>query len=181
MLGVILLLLGLLVHKRLRNAGIHYAYALAVSVLAFGLVFSPLLSGSAGRPDCGGMDVIRANEDLGRYLRENIPAGSMVYWDGGLSVAPLLYAAEVRMFLPQINDGYAHRIGGDADQLLKYGFWNDTLAAQWLQEADFVVVEGWRYAGMKESLPAPAYDEFARSPVQSSCLEGSGLRLFRRK
>ena len=180
-LGVALLFLALLVYRRLRNANVNYAYVLAVSVLGFGLIFSPLLSGSAGRPDCPGMDVIGANEELGRYLKDNIPAGSRVYWNGGLSVAPLLYVPGARMYLPQINDGYAHRTGGNADQLLKYGFWNDTLAAQWLQDADFVVVEGWRYAGMKDSLTASTYDELARSPVQSSCLEGSGLRLFRRK
>jgi hypothetical protein len=127
------------------------------------------------------MDVIHANEQAGGYLAENIPAGSTVFWNGGLSVAPLLYAPGARIYLPQINDGYAHRVGGDPDQLLKFGFWNDELSAQWMREADFVVVEGWRYTDMKEALPASAFDEFPRSPVQTSCLNGSGLRLFRRK
>ncbi|HEY6072115.1 MAG TPA: hypothetical protein VIV15_01700, partial [Anaerolineales bacterium] len=133
------------------------------------------------RLDCPGMDVIRANEQVGGYLAQHIAPGKMAYWNGGLSVAPLLYAPQVRIYLPQINDGYAFLHGGDTQELLKYGFWNDDLNSRWQAEADYIIVEGWRYAGMKESLPASAFDEFPRSPTQTSCLEGSGLRLFQRK
>ncbi|MGE5249162.1 MAG: hypothetical protein ACM3QS_03015, partial [Bacteroidota bacterium] len=179
--GLVLLLAALWIYKAWRGDRGNYAHVLALTVLAFGLIFAPVLAGSAGRPDCPGMDVIRANEQVGAYVAENIPPGSRVFWNGGLSVAPLLYAPGVHIYLPQINDGYAHRLGGDADQLLKYGFWNDELSAQWMKEADFVVVEGWRYADMKEALPASSFDELPRSPVQTSCIKGSGLRIFRRK
>ena len=180
MIGLFLLLASFII-KRWKFPRLNYGYTLAVSVLICGLLVSPLLSGSAGRADCPAMDVISANEQLGAYLAQNIPAGSRVYWNGGLSVAPLLSAPGLRIYLPQINDGYAYVVGGDSQELLKYGFWNDALSAQWLQEADYVVVEGWRYADMKAALPPAAYDELPRSPTQASCLDGSGLRIFQRK
>jgi 4-amino-4-deoxy-L-arabinose transferase-like glycosyltransferase len=179
-MALLFLLLVFAIRRFLKRRGVSYAYALTASVLAAGLLFAPLLAGSAGRLDCPGTDVIRANEEVGKYLAEHIGSGT-AYWQGGLSVAPLLYAPGVQIYLPQINDGYAHRIGGDPDQLLRAGFWNDELAAQWLREADYVIVEGWRYAKMKASLPAATFDELPRSPAQTSCVEGSSLRLFRRK
>ncbi len=127
------------------------------------------------------MDVIAANEQVGRHLAEVIPPGSQVYWNGGLSVAPLLYAPQVRIYLPQINDGYAYRVGGDSQELLKYGLWNDILAAQWKQEADYVIVEAWRYPKMKPDLPESTFVELPRFRVQTSCIEGSDLRIFQRK
>jgi 4-amino-4-deoxy-L-arabinose transferase-like glycosyltransferase len=180
LVGLFFLLSSFIV-KRWKFPRQNYGYTLAVSVLICGLLVSPLLSGSAGRADCPAMDVVAANEQLGAYLAKNIPAGSQIYWNGGLSVAPLLYAPDIQIYLPQINDGYAYTVGGDAQALLKYGFWNDALSAQWLREADYVVVEGWRYADMKAALPPSTYDELPRSPTQASCLDGSGLRIFQRK
>ena len=179
-IGIVFLLLSFAMHRAFRPGGFNYAYALSASALALALLFGPLLAGEAGRPDCPGMNVIAANEQVGAYLDENIGSGT-AFWNGGLSVAPLLYAPGVRIYPPQINDGYSFRVGGEADTLLRQGFWNDELSARWLGEADYVIVEGWRYAAMKASLPAPAFDELPRSPVQTSCLDGSGLRLFRKK
>jgi 4-amino-4-deoxy-L-arabinose transferase-like glycosyltransferase len=181
-LGIALALFVHWLFKKLKPSSYNYGYFLAISVLVFGLLFSPLLAGSAGRRDCPkGTDVIAANEQVGAYLAENIPAGSQVFWNGGLSVTPLLYAPDIKIYAPQINDGYSFRVGGDSQELLKYGFWTEELKTRWLQEADFVIVEGWRYTGMKELLPASEFDELPRSPVQTSCADGSGLRIFRRK
>jgi 4-amino-4-deoxy-L-arabinose transferase-like glycosyltransferase len=177
-----LALLGLVfIVRRWKFPQLNGGYFLASSLLVLALFLAPFLAGSAAQPDCASLDVIAANEQVGAYLAQNIPAGSQVYWNGGLSVAPLLYASGIHIYPAQINDGYAFYVGGDSQELLKYGFWNDELAAQWLREADYVVVEGWRYANMKDALPPSAYDELPRSPSQTSCLDGSGLRIFKRK
>lgn len=180
LMGALFLLSSFLV-QRWKFPRLNYGYLLAVTVIILGLILSPFLSGSAGRPDCADVDTIAANEQVGRHLAEVIPPGSRVYWNGGLSVAPLLYAPHIEIYLPQINDGYAYRIGGDAQDLLKYGLWNDVLAAQWKQEADYIVVESWRYPKMKDDLPESVFEELPRFPVQTSCIEGSDLRIFRRK
>jgi 4-amino-4-deoxy-L-arabinose transferase-like glycosyltransferase len=180
-LGALFLTAVLLLYWRLRRAGYGYGYVLGAAFLALGALTSPWLAGSAGNPDCSRVDVIRANEQVGGYLAGHIEPGKMTYWNGGLSVAPLLYAPQARIYLPQINDGYAFVDGGDARELLKYGLWNAELDSRWLAEADYIIVEGWRYAAMKAQLPPSVFDELPRSPAQTSCLEGSGLRFFQRK
>ena len=181
LVGAMLLVIALLLWSRFRKSGAGYGYVLGVGFLALGVLLSPLMAGSAARPDCAGMDVIRLNEQAGAYLAQSIAPEKMTYWNGGLSVAPLLYAPQVRIYLPQINDGYAYVGGGVTPELLKYGLWNDELDSRWLAEADYIIVEGWRYADMKALLPASEFDELPRSPVQTSCVEGSGLRIFQRK
>jgi len=178
--GLAFLLVAFLV-KRWKFPHVNFGYLLAVSILALGLILSPLLAGSAGRPDCADMDLVASNEQVGRHLAEVIPPGSQVYWNGGLSVAPLLYAPQIHIYLPQINDGYAYRVGGDSHELLKYGLWNDILAAQWMQAADYVIVEAWRYPKMRADLPEATFVELPRFRVQTSCIEGSDLRIFQRK
>ncbi|MGH2582350.1 MAG: ArnT family glycosyltransferase [Anaerolineales bacterium] len=171
-------LLGLLIYWRMRNPRANYAYMLATLVLGFGLVSGPLLASSGGQPDCQ-MDVISANEKVGAHLARYIPAGSQIYWNGGLSVAPLLYAADINVYAPQINGSYSRRNGGDAQTLLQYGLWNDALSRQWWEEADFILVEAWRYS--KDAFPPSEFDELPRSPGPTSCVTGSEERIFRRK
>jgi hypothetical protein len=156
-----------------------YAYLLTNAFLIVGFVLSPITQGSQGSPDCK-IDVIAANEEIGKYLRDVLPAGSTVYWDGGLSVAPLLYAPHVRIYPPQINDGYAYYTGGDADELLRKGLWNDELAALWKMEADIIIVEEWRYPNWKPFLNPTIFEELPRSPEATSCLDGTRLRIFKR-
>ncbi len=179
--GAAILAAAWLLYRLLQRRGWSYGYVLGTAFLGLGVLLSPWLAGSAGRPDCGGLDVIRLNEQAGGYLAQHMQPGRTTYWNGGLSVAPLLYAPQARIYLPQINDGYAFVQGGATQDLLKYGLWNEELDSRWLAEADYIIVEGWRYSGMKDSLPASVFDELPRSPVQTSCLEGSGLRFFQRK
>jgi hypothetical protein len=178
--GALLVALTYLLYRWTRPARTSYGHALALSFLVLGGLFSPILGANAARADCA-VDVIASNEQVGAYLAELIPPGSQVFWNGGLSVAPLLYAPGIRIYPPQINDGYSYFIGGETQELLKYGYWNADLERAWLAEAEYIIVEAWRYADMKESLPASAFDELPRSPTQTSCLDGSGLRIFRRK
>jgi hypothetical protein len=53
--------------------------------------------------------------------------------------------------------------------------------AEWKATADFFIIEDKRYNDWKGFLSPEKFDEFARSPVGTSCLEESSLRIFRRK
>lgn len=90
--------------------------------------------------DCG-WDVIASYEQGGAYLAENIPAGSQVYWRGGLSVVPLVYLPDVEIFPQQINQDYSYRLSGGPDELLRYGWWSYEVAGQWLAETDVILIE----------------------------------------
>jgi hypothetical protein len=150
-------------------------------ILVLGLVLSPIIHGSSGAQDCDS-NVILANEQIGSYLRDVIPEGSSVYWNGGLSAAPLLYLPEVDIFPAQINNGYSFRGNGDTAELIKFGFWNEEMDAEWKATADFFIIESGRYTSQwKELLSPDRFDEYERSPVGTSCLEDSQLRIFHRK
>jgi hypothetical protein len=176
--GVTLVSSGYVIWRRAWRNSLAFGAFFAAMILLAGIVFSPLLHGRVN--DCE-TDVIAANEEVGAYLNNIIPPGSLVYWDGGLSAAPLLYLPEVKIFPPQINAGYTYFSGGETSQVIKFGYWNEELNAQWKAAADFFVVEDERYARKWIGFFSPdQFDEFPRS-ARTSCLPESRLRIFRRK
>ncbi|MCF6277331.1 MAG: hypothetical protein L3J16_01075 [Anaerolineales bacterium] len=128
---------------------------------------------------CG--DAITANETVGYYLAQVIPAGSQVYWEAGSSIVPMLYAKDVLIYLPQINDGYSYHVGGNADTLLKFGRWNAELAQQWRDEADFILLDERHYDGAwPEYLRADTFDEITETVAAIPCRSASRIHIFRR-
>jgi hypothetical protein len=151
-------------------------------LLALGMVLSPtvILGGGFRENDCSG-DVIAANEQAGRYLATVIPPGSQVYWDGSLSAVPLLYPPGIKIYPPQINDGYAYRRGGNTEQLLRAGLWNNILVNQWKKEADFIIIEEKNYSeDWKNFLESGLFQELQRSPSTAPCRDNASLRVFRK-
>jgi hypothetical protein len=150
--------------------------------LAAGWLLSPSVALGAGYQtyDCGG-DVIASYEAVGADLAARIPAGAKVYWEGGLSPAPLLYIPTVELYPPQLNAGYTFRIGGDPEALLRYGFWNQELAEQWLAEADFILVQERFYEGwLKQALLEPGkFEALGQTSPTVSCREDARIRIFR--
>jgi hypothetical protein len=177
-MGVLLILIGYIIWLRAWRTTCSFGFFFAGAILLAGIAASPVLHGRIN--DCN-TDVIAANEQVGEYLREIIPAGSLVYWDGGLSAAPLLYLPGIKMFPPQINAGYSFLSGADTAQAIKFGYWNEELNEQWKASADFFIIEDRYYMNWKDFFDADHFDEFPRSPVGTSCLPESNVRIFRRK
>ncbi len=177
-LGLLILAVGYFIWKR-RRLQMGFGAFFAALTLALGFLFSPLLHAST-EVDCRS-DVIAANERIGEHLRSLIPPGSLVYWDGGLSMAPMLYLPQAKIFPPQINDGYSFISDGDTATLYKFGWWNEEMAAEWKATADFFIIEQRRYSHWNEFFTPQRFDEFPRSPLGTSCLNGSTLRIFHRK
>jgi len=179
LIGLVLLVVVFGIFRLLRRKGVNYAYVLAIAILILGFGLSPLLA--AARPVCS-TDLIAANEQVGAYLARTIPAGSQVYWAGGSSVAPLLYLSHIRIYPVQIDGASTFRIGGDPQQLLKYGYYNAQLDQEWFSKADVVIVESDEYYGsMKNRLSQGNFDELSSSPLPTSCTDGSTLLIFRKK
>lgn len=179
--GLVFLLLVYVVYRWNRKIVRNFGFALANAILLFGFLFSWALSGSSRANSCN-LDVIAAYEENGAHLAEVIPPGSLVYWDGGLSVVPLLYIPGVRIFPSQLNQDYAFRIGGDPEQLRKAGLWNEALVQQWRNEADYLLIEEVGYNDWNDFLETGnRFDEFPRVPQPVSCQDGSRIRIFRRK
>jgi hypothetical protein len=129
--------------------------------------------------DCP-QDLILANEQLGRHLDNVIPPNSLVYWEGGLSFTPLVYVPDIRIFPPQINDGYTYRTGGDPDLLHRLSHWNAALNDEWIDAADVFIVEVRRYQSWSAFLNSGEFEEYSPSLYLPSCQDGAGLRIFHR-
>lgn len=179
--GLGVLLITFVISRRMKNAKTRpgFAFILLNVFLAMGLLLSPLLQAGRSRADCK-QDILSANEKLGAHLSSVIPPNSLVYWDGGLSFAPMVYVPNVRIFPPQINDGYTYRIGGDSDMLFRFGHWNSELNYQWMDSADIFIIEAKRYSTWKEFLNPREFEEYQRPITASSCEEGAELRIFHR-
>jgi len=176
--GMLIVMAAYMAWRRYRPAQGYASFLLHFTLLlSYGL--APLLAGRASSPDCR-VDVIALNEEVGYHLASIIPEGSLIYWDGGLSVVPMLYLPGRKLFPPQINSGYTFVQGGDPEELIRFGYWNSELRERWLAQADFLIVEELRYAGWKWRLTASRYSEYQRTQVGTSCLEGTRLRIFRR-
>lgn len=153
--GLLFLLLMVLLFNVLRkklNIKFNYAALVMVVFVLAGSLLAPgrVLGGGTYVYDCD-QDSLAAYEKAGQQLANLIPAGSRVYWDVSSSaVSLLLYLPEVQIQPQQINGLYGFYIGGNTQDLLRVGQWNDVAAAQWLEQADVIVVEepsiqtGWK-------------------------------------
>jgi hypothetical protein len=186
LLIVILFAVGLLWTRRfyrdrqlwLRKVGIIGLHAL----LILGLILSPTKVLGKGNDffDCDGSNVLASYERAGEYLRELIPPGSQVYWDGRIN-AILLYLPDVKIYPAQLNHNHSFFVGGDGDTLLRSGLWNDVLARQWLDEADYVLVEaGLQQDWVMEILESGKYVKLKGSPKAERCRWQSAILVFKR-
>lgn len=145
--------------------------------LIAGVIFS-LALGAVSQP-CG-IDVIAAFEEDGAYLARIVPPGSLVYWDGP-SLALLAYIPGVEIFPAQLNQGAAFFIGGDPQELLRFGRWNQQVKEQWLEQAEFFIVEESKYPDWGGFFSSERFDEYPRAPQAVACYDGARVRIFKKK
>lgn len=111
------------------------------SFLAVAFIFTPSipLSGGlfAGRTDC---DVLTPLDMASSQLSETLPPGSLIYW--GSSEAPFIlsYLPQYRLFPQQVDGVYSQRVGGNTQDLLRQGYWNEEAASLWWEQANAVLL-----------------------------------------
>lgn len=157
-------------------------YLALVAFLLLGIALAPplWLNGSQDAYDCaeGTLDAIEA---AGRDLAARIPPGSLVYWHGGKSIVPLLYVPGIRLFPQQMEGDYSYYLGGDREQLLRLGLMNVELDAEWLAQADYLLIEERLYRDwLQAAPPLPEFDELAPTPPTAPCYPGSEIHVFKR-
>lgn len=122
---------------------VNYASFTLLLILGFGLLTSD--SSLFGRhlmmQTCQD-SVIAKYDQVGEELNDLIPPGSRVYWRVKANML-LLYLPEVEVFTPQLNASFTYTEEQDADleTLYRFGWWNPELKEEWLQQADYILVE----------------------------------------
>ena len=185
-LVVFLFALGLLWTRRFYTDRRVWSRKVAIiglnALLIIGFILSPTKVLGRGNDffDCDGSNVLASYERAGEHLRNIIPPGSQVYWDGRID-AIFLYLPEVKVYPPQLNHLHSYFVGGDADALLRTGLWNDVLAKRWLAETDYVMVEaGLQQDWVMEILESDKYVKLESAPKAEKCRWQSAILVYQR-
>ena len=149
-------------------------------IIGFLLQPSSIFTNGWSSYDCA-KDEIGRYERVGDLLAQYIPSGAQVFWRG-YSPTLLLYLPDVKIYPSQLNGDYSYHLTGEADALLYYGWWNESLGRKWVVDADFILVEQKYYNGwLQEMLESGAYEELAQLPSHAPCRPDAYLRIFRSK
>ncbi|MEI8132234.1 MAG: hypothetical protein WCG34_07365 [Leptolinea sp.] len=183
LVGIIFLILSIAIFRRIRKyipATSWGAFTL-LTFFTLGLLLSPTtIFGNPPEPDCGG-DVIASTETAGRHIASLVPPGSTIFWEGGLSPAPLLYVPKIKIFGAQLNDGYSYRKGGNSNELYKYGFWNEELSRRWMNEADYLLIIDYGYKqGYNSMIDLEKFEELPITEPIATCRDYSKIHIFKR-
>lgn len=143
------------------------------------LLLSPtrLIGSGYATYDCSG-DVIASYEAIGASLSRYVQPGKLVYWSGGDSAVPLLYIPDAQVFPAQINDGYTFYLSGDTGEIERYGYWDENLQTQWLDQADYLLIEGRFYDDYWVN--TGDWVELAVTPPADTCREGAEIHILGR-
>jgi hypothetical protein len=185
LLGLLFILVVYLVYKYIRKKlffSWHFAALLMVLFTLLGSLISPTraLGGGTFTYDC---DTISLDDyqRIGQRMAEIIPPGSRVYWDvSSSSTSLLLYLPFIQVYPQQINGIYSYQVGGNTQEILRRGQWNDTAAAQWLDEADIIVIEipaidtGWQ-----KVIPT-GYEKFTVTNPVAVCSQDGVIDIYRK-
>jgi hypothetical protein len=184
-LGILLVVLAALGYrmlaKRKRLVGYSFGSLLLLICLVLGVWLSPLMSGSYRQDGICLANIPGNYQKIGQELSDIIPAGNRVYWDV-MTAVPLLSASGISIYPPQIYALYSFRVGGNSEQLAKYGLWNAELASRWMADAGVIVTESnwnqtYRPGG---GLGTTQFDVFQIAPTDP-CDPTSSLLVYKRK
>ena len=184
-LGILLVGLVAVWHKELTKGKRLNGYSFGSLLLVIGLIqgvwLSPLMSGSYHQSGICLANIPANNQKIAQQLTQAIPSGSRILWEAN-TVVPLLYAPGISIYIPPIYAVFTFRVGGDPQQLAKYGLWNDALASQWRQDAGFIVTESTWYQPYQPGgdIDSTKYNVFQTVPTDP-CDPHSYLLVYERK
>jgi hypothetical protein len=150
--------------------------------LIVGLILSPTMALGLGNDffDCEGTDVFASYKKAGAELSQVIEPDSKIYWEGRIPTI-FLYMPDVKVYPPQLNHVHSYFVGGESDVLLRYGQWNDELARQWLDEADYIMVQNAEKVYLTdEMLESGKYVKVMSAPKAEKCRWQSAIQVYKR-
>lgn len=186
MLGIGLIVLGLsaviyhVYRKKTGESSLTWLFSVLSLILLVILSIFPIPGGGRNQVVCG-ENVIASHEQVGRYLAERVEPGSLVYWENDVSPLPLLSIPGVRIFPAQLDHDFNRMEGGNTDLLHRYGYWNDELARQWSQQADYLLVADRILGALEDNGQITAeFRQIGITPKVANCRPNSSIHIFAR-
>jgi hypothetical protein len=130
--------------------------------------------------DCG-YDVLQSLELAGQDLDAKLDMDGLIFWGVGQSPVPLLSLGRGTVYPSQLNGDYTFMLSGNPVELMRFGYWSQSLADLWMKEARYILVDEGHYdrliaAGFQEEI----YDEISRTPPTNPCAVDSSILIFER-
>lgn len=152
----------------------NYGTFMLTFILMVGMLFSwsHFLGGFLAEDTCK-ESVVASYERVGKRVDSLFPEGSQLYW-GVDDVMPLLFLPGAEVFTPQLNGMYTflEMDPADTDGLYRNGLWNSTLRDQWLEQADFILLEEQVFdADWQERVTEGQYELVFTSQRLAGCRE----------
>lgn len=178
--GILLLIIGSLIFRYLKkHKQVTLPVYIAFGFLCLGGLLSPILNLPYDQPICQS-SVIKYYENMGSQLAEYAPPGTRIYLDGTIVSPILLYLDDPIILLPQLNDTFSFRVGGDPDSVLRNNFWNEAWALSWRDVSHVFIIEEDRMPLWRDYLYSSAFQELPTDPVPD-CSVNARIFLFIRK
>jgi hypothetical protein len=179
--GILLLIITSIIYRHHpRRRTMNLTSFIAYGFIILGVVLLPLLAWTYDEPICR-TNVISSYEQVGARLASIAPPGTKIYLDGSIASVPLLYTRGANILLPQLNDMNSFVIGGDPDQLLRNGFWNEQIGLQWRDTADVFVIGEDRFSAWRDYLTADKFEQLQLPSDLFPCTIDANILLFERK
>jgi len=147
LLGILFILLSITFWKTFLRRKTQFADLSLTKAIFFQFIFVYILltptkyvAGNSSINLCTNGDVLESHEKVAEELKKVIPDGSLVYYETSETSIPLLYLTKVDFYPNLLNQQFYFRIGGDEAYLEKNGYWNESLAYQWISKADYLIL-----------------------------------------
>jgi hypothetical protein len=185
--GLLILLISFAIWSYLKRRRLFqffsYGVITASVFMLTGLLFSPTvpLGGGFTQWQCD-QNVIATYQNAGQYLARVIPPGSQIYWEGGDSVAVLLYVPGIKIYPQQLDWQWNYWLDGDPDALSRLGHWNIDLAEQWRRDADVIIIQQEYYnSSWQALLSSDGYSEALKTNENLNCIPDSSLLVYHKR
>jgi hypothetical protein len=156
-----------------------FGFILVLVALVSGIIISPLAGGDYREAGICSTDIPREYEKIGSELATLIPQGSQVFWDVSTAV-PLLYAPDIKVYPAQIYGESSYRNASNSQELLRLGYWNDSLRSDWMNKADYLVIEPSLNSNQSLEINVSQY-KVTKLPPLNPCDPNTFLLVYARK
>ena len=167
-------------------ANFHLPHAL-ISLLVLGILLSPtkILGGGYDYYDCK-RRAIRHYQEAINVVSKFVEPNDQIFWigkDTQVVLLGILVEKEFQIYPQQLNSIHSFRLGGNADQLARAGFWNDSLAQEWIDESQVLLFEEQAFSGWFSTIyPQIDLSDFEKVGETNimGCSAGQRISIYRR-
>ena len=140
------------------------------------------IPGSAKAGEVCSDNMLSGYQKVAEEIIPLIPQNSTIYWENSTSPIPLLYLQDMNIFPAQMDQHFNRLPNGDSDLINLYGYWNDELAAQWREAADYLLIEEPILPGMEEHTEIPSsFRQIGVTEPVAACRPYSAIYIYEKQ